>query len=438
LYYYSEILCWFAAKIVLTKIQKETDRVNIDFLEFVKEYYENQGIQFLMFSAPYKNLEQTDYCFRKQIFPEYRYENLNHITEKQLTPGILCHVEDEFRLYYTLYKVPVEFKSVFSADLIVIGPLLFSPVTSGFLHTFMEENQISLEMQIEVREFLNRIPMPGSFDNWSLTATLLFSKLTGKRPESMTILRKDAQDYHLSYSGYASALKPEVALATVEERYRIETELITAVSAGNVEQASEAHLHFRRYRLMPRTADPVRNAKNMLIILNTLLRKGAQLGHVHPLHIDSLSTQIALQIESLTSVTALDSYGLTMVRKYCLLVKNYSRKNYSSLIQTCLDYIDFHYMEDLSLDLMAKLCSVTNTYLSSLFKKEVSMTLTDYINSTRIRQSLALLNTTSLSIQEIALQCGFSDSNYFTRTFKKFQGQSPKGYRETIRRSQNP
>lgn len=408
--------------------------MDVNFFSFMKEYYENQGIQFLTFTFPCKNLEQVDYHFRRQMFPEYRYENFQNIVENQLTPGILYHLEDEFRLYYTLYRVPLELKPVFQTDLVCIGPLLFHPITSGFLHTFMEENQISLEFQTELQEFLNRIPMPGSFDNWSVTASFLLSKLVGKLPESVTILRKDAQDYHVSYSGYAVSLKPDVALTTIEERYRLEEEIMKAVSAGNLEQASAAQIHFRRYRLMPRTADPVRNSKNMLIILNTLLRKAAQAGHVHPLHIDNLSTQIALQIESLTSVTALDSYGLTMVRKYCLLVKNYSRKNYSSLIQTCLDYIDFHYMEDLSLDLMAKLCSVTNTYLSSLFKKEVSMTLTDYINGTRIRQSLVLLNTTSLSIQEIALQCGFSDSNYFTRTFKKFQGQSPKGYRETIRR----
>jgi len=59
--------------------------------------------------------------------------------------------------------------------------------------------------------------------------------------------------------------------------------------------------------------------------------------------------------------------------------------------------------------------------------------LTDYINSTRIRHSLILFNTTALSIQEISLKCGFTDSNYFTRTFKKFQGLSPKKYREMIR-----
>ena len=147
----------------------------------------------------------------------------------------------------------------------------------------------------------------------------------------------------------------------------------------------------------------------------------------------SQQRQIAVQLESMTSLSSLDAFAPTIVRKYCLLVKNYSRRGYSSLVQTCLDYIDFHYAENLSLDSMARLCSVTNSYLSSLFKKEVSMTLTDYINSTRIHQSLILLNTTSLSIQEIAVQCGFSDANYYARTFKKLQGQSPKGYRDSIR-----
>ena len=146
-----------------------------------------------------------------------------------------------------------------------------------------------------------------------------------------------------------------------------------------------------------------------------------------------VARQIAVQLESMTSLSSLDAFAPTIVRKYCLLVKNYSRRGYSSLVQTCLDYIDFHYAENLSLDSMARLCSVTNSYLSSLFKKEVSMTLTDYINSTRIHQSLILLNTTSLSIQEIAVQCGFSDANYYARTFKKLQGQSPKGYRDSIR-----
>ena len=122
-----------------------------------------------------------------------------------------------------------------------------------------------------------------------------------------------------------------------------------------------------------------------------------------------------------------------MVRKYCLLVQNHSRMGYSSLVHDCLDYVDFHYSEPLSLKDLAERFSVSSTYLSSLFKKEVHMNLIEYIQSVRLRQALVLLNTTRLPIQEIAGQCGFLDVNYFTRVFKKSYEVSPREYRNKIR-----
>ena len=80
------------------------------------------------------------------------------------------------------------------------------------------------------------------------------------------------------------------------------------------------------------------------------------------------------------------------------------------------------------------MCSVSESYLSSLFKKETGTTITDYINSTRIRQALILLNTSSLPIGEVASRCGFLDSNYFSRIFKKQLGLSPREYRDSIRK----
>ena len=61
------------------------------------------------------------------------------------------------------------------------------------------------------------------------------------------------------------------------------------------------------------------------------------------------------------------------------------------------------------------------------------MTLTDYILQTRIAHAIYLLNTTQMSIQTIASQCGFDDGNYFTRIFKRTQGQSPRQYRKSIK-----
>jgi YesN/AraC family two-component response regulator len=166
--------------------------------------------------------------------------------------------------------------------------------------------------------------------------------------------------------------------------------------------------------------------------MNTLLRKAAQAGQVHPFHIDNLSSEFAKIIESTDSESKLDALPHTMIRKYCLLVKNYSRIGNSSVVQLSLDYIDANYQDSLTLDLLAKLCNVTGSYLSTVFKKETGVTVTDYIHKTRVRQSLILLNTTSLSIQEIAQRCGYSDVNYFIRTFKKYQQLTPKAYRKMI------
>ena len=85
-----------------------------------------------------------------------------------------------------------------------------------------------------------------------------------------------------------------VSRSPIEERYALEELLMNAVSVGDTKNALEYQRRFRKHPLVPRTDDLVRNSQNMMIILNTLLRKAAQAGGVHPLHIDRLSTQIAI------------------------------------------------------------------------------------------------------------------------------------------------
>ena len=105
-----------------------------------------------------------------------------------------------------------------------------------------------------------------------------------------------------------------VSRSPIEERYALEELLMNAVSVGDTKNALEYQRRFRKHHLVPRTDDLVRNSQNMMIILNTLLRKAAQAGGVHPLHIDRLSTQIAIQIESMNTLHDLDAFGLTIVR----------------------------------------------------------------------------------------------------------------------------
>ncbi len=166
-------------------------------------------------------------------------------------------------------------------------------------------------------------------------------------------------------------------------------------------------------------------------IFNTLLRKAAEQGAIHPVYLDELSSKFAKEIEELTSI---DEHSLAkeMLQKYCLLVKNHSVKGYSPVIQKTLNQISLDLTGDLSLRNLSEKFSISAGYLSALFKKEVGMTLTDYVNRKRIDHAAMLLSSTNLQIQTISSYCGMNDINYFTRTFKKLKGMTPKKYREMM------
>lgn len=184
--------------------------------------------------------------------------------------------------------------------------------------------------------------------------------------------------------------------------------------------------------LEQRVSDPLRNAKNYAIVLNTLLRKAVEVATVHPYQIDKISSDFARKIEQLPSVEGMHKLMREMTRKYSLLVKNHSMKKYSSLIQNAVKLIETDLTADLGLKSVAQMLNVNPSYLSNQFKKATDMTLTDYVNQKRVEYALLLLNTTSLQIQTIAQYCGIPDVNYFTKIFKKIIGKTPSEYRKSI------
>ena len=82
--------------------------------------------------------------------------------------------------------------------------------------------------------------------------------------------------------------------------------------------------------------------------------------------------------------------------------------------------------------------NVNASYLSTLFKLEMGVPLTDYVNRQRIEQAKKLLVVTDFPIKMIAEKCGIPDVYYFSRMFKKRTGCTPKVYRENTTREHEP
>lgn len=98
-------------------------------------------------------------------------------------------------------------------------------------------------------------------------------------------------------------------------------------------------------------------------------------------------------------------------------------------INRTLEYVETHFKEGITLEKTADVLNITPEYLSTLFKREMGMNFSVFLKEFRIRQAKRLLKSTDLKIYEIAQECGYSNSNYFTKVFKEVTGISPAEYR---------
>ncbi|WP_213585984.1 AraC family transcriptional regulator [Paenibacillus sp. J2TS4] len=93
-------------------------------------------------------------------------------------------------------------------------------------------------------------------------------------------------------------------------------------------------------------------------------------------------------------------------------------------------YVENHYREDISLDLLADKLNITGAYLSTYFKEKRGINFSDYVNTFRMDRAKELLRETDLKIQEVAVQVGYQNVNSFIRIFKKFTGVPPGEFRK--------
>ena len=221
-------------------------------------------------------------------------------------------------------------------------------------------------------------------------------------------------------------------MQALEQRYAYENELIDAISKGQSHKVdmfmnSLSHINFEQ-----RSTDPLRNTKNYCVIINTLLRKAAEQGGVHPLHLDHTSSSFAFRIEQAVSMEAVRPILTEMVHAYCRLVRKKSLKGYSPPVQKAIALIDADLAGSLNLRSLAQNLNISSSYLSSLFKKETGQTLTDYIVSRRMELARNLLSKTKLQVQTVAQHCGIMDVHYFSKLFKKATGMTPKEFRQSV------
>lgn len=100
----------------------------------------------------------------------------------------------------------------------------------------------------------------------------------------------------------------------------------------------------------------------------------------------------------------------------------------------CMEWMNQHYGEDISLDGLAEFLGLTPAYCSAMIKEAAGVTFSKCLLDIRLRRAKELLLKTDLRIYEIAEQVGYSDVKYFNRVFKKETGVIPTQYRDDLQK----
>ena len=99
------------------------------------------------------------------------------------------------------------------------------------------------------------------------------------------------------------------------------------------------------------------------------------------------------------------------------------------------DYFDKNYLSINNIEEACKTLNINKFYLTHIFKEQLGMPPIRYLLTKRIKKAKMLLTSTNLSVHEIALKCGYSDTAYFCRAFKKCEDTTPLQYRIQARKT---
>lgn len=401
-------------------------------LIFFQKLMKNIHVQCLTITAADEDVPDFDLGFRKVIGIDFDFKNMAKNLESRIRDNKVYRFVDDFFCNYFALRLP----GTQPTGVLLVGPFMTDRPKQNLMLELCERFSIPPQQIGALEKAFSFIPI--LMDDAILITSIhtLAESLWGD-PNAFSFenIHQGIAEQYIPTSSLSIA-GPEdesiYSMQAIEARYAVENELLAAVAQGKTSKAEMILAGANANMLESRNPDSLRNLKNYCIIMNTLFRKSAEQGSVHPYHIDKASSHFARKIELATSIEACAKLQKEMIRKYCLLVKNHSMKGYSLLIQKVITQIDSDLTADLSLNAMATSLGVNPSYLSSQFKKETGSTLTDYVNRRKMDHAILLLNSTPLQIQTIALHCGIPDVNYFTKLFKKYIQKTPKEYRDSI------
>ncbi|MBO9606246.1 MAG: helix-turn-helix domain-containing protein [Paenibacillaceae bacterium] len=212
-----------------------------------------------------------------------------------------------------------------------------------------------------------------------------------------------------------------------------EQELLAALQAGQPAKANEL-LRRLQDQLDAREAgarEYERLAKEVVtIVTKALLANNLDIGTLF----DARSPYE--HIRSCTSREHFDAFFEQIAGEAIRLIQD-RKAAHDPISDFVMNYLDNHYGEELTVELVAEKLNLSRAYLSTYFREKTGTTFSDYLNGVRISRAKELLRHKDVQIKAIAAEVGYLNVNSFIRMFKSVSGLTPNEYRRTLMTSES-
>lgn len=177
--------------------------------------------------------------------------------------------------------------------------------------------------------------------------------------------------------------------------------------------------------------DSMRQIKDNLLIFTALCARTAVKSGVPVYTAKTMENEWIRRIEDARGFSKARKIRASMYNAFLRQVQQTRESTgLSKAVRDCRSYIQANYMNEISLEELARHCGYAEYYLSRKFAKETGMKISDYIHSVRVDAAKLLLLTTSREIQEISDLLHFGNRSHFDRVFRQHVGVSPAKFRE--------
>ncbi|MBE7121364.1 helix-turn-helix domain-containing protein [Bacillus cereus] len=314
---------------------------------------------------------------------------------------------------------------------IIVGPVLYSRLSETSIKGIVNDLQLKIDKEEMIR-YYQSLPVLSNLQFLNISM-ILYYMLYQKQLDIADILQKNMLVKKVEFK----IEQPEIHIS--EQRQSTLTHIDPLAERKIFECIKEGKKDdlIKNLRRLPESGElgvlsktsHLRSQKNSAIAAITLATRSAIDGGLFPEIAYTLSDLLIQKLEEIKKSESISPFLENALLEFSERVKNGKMQKHSKPINICRNYIFTHLYEDITLSHLAEVVALNPSYLSSLFKKEVGISLGEYIQRAKIDESKKLMTYTRHSISEISTLLNFHDQSHFTKVFKKHTGISPKQFK---------